>query len=529
MFVSLKNSLTKFFHQKSQARPHSFRPQLEALEDRLVMSATFPTPSNQQGGTVITNVKVETVFYGQAWTNPADPHYAELTAESKDLQNYFATLTNSPYMDGLQQYSGPNGSPGRGQFLGANWVNANIGPNVSQKNVEGMLQNEILNDPVNMPAADNNTLYFVYLPPNVHLQDSWAGGGNQHDAFHASFVLPNGQTVYYVMVTNPIDPNGTSNPNPNGYSVSTPSGVVYYNPDNTPVRDNHSDWRPGNATDLQTLTIISSHEMVEAITNPTGGSIANPKGNSWFDYTPPPNYYWAEIGDEASIGLASLPGFAGYQPLAMVDGYVVQKYWSIKDKTGIAAADANHTTTLALIGTGTKSLQNILPPAAVSSLTGITFNLYTLQSGKQTDVGVYFSTETQDTSLDAYGNPVSNPGHTLVQVWWGGQQAYADVVVNGDRLDLIIYTLTPGGGHTTLFTGSIAAPDGNWYAGSDVGNLELQGQQFVNGQAIDAFGWQENYNNDGGGGGSTSGSSGNTGAVDNPNTTYQTHRKPNQQ
>ena len=287
-------SLTRFLRQKSQARPRSFRPQLEALEDRLVMSATYPTPSNPQGGTVITNVKVVTVFYGQAWTNPADPHYAELTAESKDLQDYFATLTNSPYMDGLHQYNGANGSPGRGRFLGANWVNANIGANVSQKNVEGMLQNEILNDPVNMPAADNNTLYFVYLPPNVHLQDSWTNGGGQHDAFHASFVLPNGQTITYVMVTNPIDPNGTSNPNPNGYSVSTPSGVVYYNPGKdskgnpVPVGDNDRGWRPGNMTDLQTLTTISSHEMVEAITNPTGGSIANPQGNSWFDGNPPP-------------------------------------------------------------------------------------------------------------------------------------------------------------------------------------------------------------------------------------------------
>src|SRR6516165_3383034 len=141
----------------------------------------------------------------------------------------------------------------------------------------------------------------------------------------------------------------------------------------------------------------------------------------------------------------------------MMDGYVVQKYWSIKDRTGIAAADANGTTTLALTGTetGTGNLQNVVPAAAVSSLTGTTFNLYTLQNGKQTDAVVYFSTETQNTSLDAYGNPVSNPGHTLVQVVWGGQQAYADVVVNGDRLDLIIYTLTPGGGHATLFTGSI--------------------------------------------------------------------------
>jgi hypothetical protein len=110
-----KNLLTRLAPtgRPSQRRPPRVQLRVERLEDREVPSVT------SHGGPIIPNVQVEAIFYGSAWTNSADPNYAQLSVLSTDIQRYLGTIPGSSYLDGLSQYYMMNGSgqcidPGRG-------------------------------------------------------------------------------------------------------------------------------------------------------------------------------------------------------------------------------------------------------------------------------------------------------------------------------------------------------------------------------------------------------------------------------
>src|ERR1700730_18337318 len=69
--------------QASTRRPQRFRPQLEALESREVMSVTF------HGGPIIPNVQVETLFWGNAWRDTHNAYGMQLDHERMDLSRFF--------------------------------------------------------------------------------------------------------------------------------------------------------------------------------------------------------------------------------------------------------------------------------------------------------------------------------------------------------------------------------------------------------------------------------------------------------
>src|SRR5207237_555079 len=121
----------------------------EALEAREVMSVSA------HGGPVIANVQAENVFYGPAWAS--DPG---LRGQSGQLDNFVKDLTNSAYMDMLDQYGAH-----RGLFTGHDVVAG--GPSsgrVDDKSLQGMLAGEISRGRV--PAPTGNRLYTIYTQPN---------------------------------------------------------------------------------------------------------------------------------------------------------------------------------------------------------------------------------------------------------------------------------------------------------------------------------------------------------------------------
>src|SRR6516164_5387878 len=82
-------------------RNHVTRPMVEPLEDRNLMSVVYG------GGPLLPHVQIETVFYGQEWyTDPA------LYQSTGTIDGYFADITQSSYMDLLNEYG-----VGRGNFL----------------------------------------------------------------------------------------------------------------------------------------------------------------------------------------------------------------------------------------------------------------------------------------------------------------------------------------------------------------------------------------------------------------------------
>src|SRR5262249_17722528 len=154
-----------------------------------------------------------------------------------------------------------NGVPGHGQYIGTDFVSG-LSPNVNNpanwiqitdQQIQGMLQNEMNNG--HIAAADGNKLYMVFLPPAVGVADG-SGGGH-----HNSFTTNSGVRAYYAIVDHPLS----------GFSTGLANSL----------------------TSFQQLTLVASHEMVEAISDPMVGYRA-----AWYDRNPKPDPLSGyEIGD----------------------------------------------------------------------------------------------------------------------------------------------------------------------------------------------------------------------------------------
>jgi hypothetical protein len=440
--------MTKLFGKSSTFRPPRARTkthlQVEQLDERVLLStgATYVNP----GAPIIPNVQIETVFYGADWSGQAADAAvsAQLAAEAQDLNQFFAQITNSSYMDGLSQYAGSNGAPGRGTFARTDFVAASPYGTVSETAVQTMLANEITKGKLDAP--NGNTLYVVFMPPGAtEAGDVGSGGGH-----HSSFATPLGSgTAYYATIENPL----TFGARPRGYQ--------------------------GSETNLQLMTETASHEMVEAITDP----VVNVAGRqAWYDTT---------TGDEIGDLTNNNPPPGGVMGLLTGNSYsyVVQRYWNNNDPNGASETP------------GVSDFQNIqsLSPFANMSFTVVT------QDGRSFSVGW----------SDGSG-------------WFDGKSVNVSLSGAGQKVDVQLYDAQTG---ALLFSGSFSAPSGNWayetgggeWVASD--DMELSGTTYENGQALATFGtgggFTQQYT------GAQYGSSYTT--SDNPNTSYQSHRKPVQQ
>jgi hypothetical protein len=292
-------------HRKGTAR--RYRPaasararlSLEALEDRQLLSSSIDGVT-YHGGPLLANVGVEALYYGNTWAT--DPN---LQGTAGSINGFLASITNSTYMDQLKEYSEPGYVIGRGNFLGATpdatnpvltpitLTNGQTVQVLTDNTIRGELDHEI-NSPVHpLQAPDANRLYIVYTPPNVEVEIPlpdpntgqvvpWTSGTelnvNHFLGYHSSFTDSAGHTIYYAVVD---DQTGNC-------------PLVGYSP-------------------LQQFTKVSSHELAEAVTDPTG--------ISWYDSfgTAKTNTdFGDEIGDLCN----------GYADITTLNGYTVQNEWS---------------------------------------------------------------------------------------------------------------------------------------------------------------------------------------------------------
>ncbi|HZL38422.1 MAG TPA: hypothetical protein VFC78_24120 [Tepidisphaeraceae bacterium] len=266
----LAHALFDSSHETQGARTGSRcgRPAIERLESRVYQSAD---PVTYHGGHLLSNVSVQALYYGNGW---ATPHEEGVAAY---LNGFLGSVTNSPYMDQLQEYSEPGMVIRRGTFIGGQLdlsapvtqpaTPSNPIATVDRTTIESELNKQIITPHLLLAAANPNRLYIVYVEPGVKvtytdsngiLQSSASGG---FAGFHWHFVDSQGDTVYYAVVPRTVDPTQDS------------------------------------------MTITSSHELAEAITDPDNA-------NGWFDGE------LAEIGDKAEGGYGN------------IDGYAVQDEWS---------------------------------------------------------------------------------------------------------------------------------------------------------------------------------------------------------
>jgi hypothetical protein len=241
------------------------RLELEPLEDRQLLSTV-----TYHGGPLLTRAEVENVFYGPSWS-------ASLAGQQGMIQlnTFMKTLVNSPYMDQLAAYNQGSYHIGRGRLSGSAtsaYGFTDTTTFVTEKMVTDMLDYEIQHG---LAEPDANRLYMVYLPANVGFADI-----GHHGAFRDSA----GDVVYYAIVPDQSDNLG----------------------------------RPLGSTDGLTAfdqkTWITSHELVEAITDPGAYTGLVPDG--WHG-----DFAESEIGD---IPQERLP--AG-QVEGNLYGYDVQRVW----------------------------------------------------------------------------------------------------------------------------------------------------------------------------------------------------------
>ena len=212
-----------------------------------------------RGGPVIPNVELTTVFWGSN------------VAYQSDFDTFYASIVDSAYVDQLSEYDTPTQKIGRGRFV-TSYVDQ-AAPSSTQLG-DDQIQKELarLIEAGSLPQPGANTLFMVHFPPGVTITTQDATSCQQFCAYHSSFDHQNG-AVYY--------------------------GVI---PDF------------GGACSSCDSTVIASHEVSEAITDPNIG-VANTAQDEhqlgWYDDV---NDEIADVCENGSYGT-----FAGYR---------VAKVWS---------------------------------------------------------------------------------------------------------------------------------------------------------------------------------------------------------
>jgi len=235
-----------------------------------------------QGGPLIHNVAVETVFLGQAWATDSS-----LQQNAAQIDQFFASITNSSFMDLLAQYGTPQaGAIGHGSYVGEfdipqdAWRRSTVGDGT----IQSVLNSEIGSGALSVP--DDNRLLFVFTPPDVTVSQGGTRSNGYPTGFagyHNSFVASTGQLVRYAVIPDPIGNDQVA-----------------------------------GLTSFAQQTAAASHELAESVTDPDG--------TSWWDASNDATSGY-EIGDFADLN----------SNVVYLNGYAVEELWS-NAAGGLAAA-----------------------------------------------------------------------------------------------------------------------------------------------------------------------------------------------
>jgi hypothetical protein len=248
---------TKWQRSGKRIVPQVPHPGAGAGVNGVALSGAPPARLQFYGGPLIGNPKVSTLFWGEEWnSHPLD------TVASK-LQQFYKDIVTSPLITQLGEYSVPACSIGPGQFVLSYTV---VDPEPTGTAGDGQIQ-QMITDEIqagNLPTADKDTLYCVYLPPGIELDPHIAEAMR---GYHGDI----NNEVFYTVT---------------GFPETK---------------------KPGARAVFDELTIVSSHEFCEAVTDPVSG-------RGWYDQA------YDEIGDICANSTKILP--------AGKNRYKVQCEWS---------------------------------------------------------------------------------------------------------------------------------------------------------------------------------------------------------
>jgi hypothetical protein len=245
----------------------------------------FAAPQLQYyGGHVIPNVHVIPVF----WTSGVDA-----TTKSQ-ISGFFSAVGDSRYMDWLQEYdtnvTPVGGGNGTNQHIGRGDVGSTvtITPAFTGTTVDDTDIATEINAQINagvLPAPDDDTLYMTYFPPGYTITLGGSQSCSTFCAYHNTFLRGGTRSVFYGVMPD--------------LALTGPCGFGC----------------GSSLTSFDNLTSVSSHEMIEAVTDAeiglvTGNTLGPPA--AWYD----PQGTDGEIGD-----------ICNGQP-DTIAGYTVQQEWS---------------------------------------------------------------------------------------------------------------------------------------------------------------------------------------------------------
>ncbi len=217
-------------------------------------------------GALLTNVEVFTVFWGGAWEDQP----ALVTLAGK-LNEFFNFIVTSSLIDQLAEYSVPGKTIGQGKWIGTKTISTSPGSVIDDSSIQATLQQWLGNEP-SMPQPNGNIVYFIYLPPGTSVTLGTDSSCLKFGGYHNVVA---GKNISYA-----VEPFCLSD-----------GGVL---------------------GQLDFLTLTSSHELCEAITDPV-------PGQGWYWFKDKKNQ--GEIGDICE----SAPNAE-----ERIGGFLVQREWSNK-------------------------------------------------------------------------------------------------------------------------------------------------------------------------------------------------------
>jgi len=183
-----------------------------------------------RGGALLQNVEVFAIFWGKQWA--ASPSAKELIAR---MNQFFADILGSALIDQLAEYDVSGKKIGHGSFIGSKVIGANApASSTSDSQIRARLAQWIKAGTV--PKNNKNSLYFVFLDPNVVSIMGGSKSCQNYCGYHN-----NAGSLYYAVMPYP----GCT-------------GCL------------------GGMSAIDALTATSSHELCEAITDPI-------PGQGWYD------------------------------------------------------------------------------------------------------------------------------------------------------------------------------------------------------------------------------------------------------
>jgi len=253
-----------------------------------ISSVARAQPFRYGGGPVVSHVEVVVVFWGNGVSSIA----------TGNMEKFYTSIVDSPFMDWLGEYdSAAQPGANTNQHIGHGTPSAvravTIAPSVTtgiitDGQIHAELQRQVAGGVLPKPTADPaeghvNTLYAIYFPPGLTVQDGAGGLSCQaYCAYHGAVTIAGA-------------------PSPAGYSVIPDMTGMCHRADGTMC---HS------AVPLERFTAVSSHELAEVVTDINGGGWTGPGG---------------EIGDVCRPA-----------PIVPINGFMVQPCWSNRHNMCIA-------------------------------------------------------------------------------------------------------------------------------------------------------------------------------------------------